>query len=268
MNANILLLGFANHGQIDETGIFNGGGQEDKQMQLPLSNNLTLNKQSTSLFPDAVYNQSLTLTSDPSGSRSMFKLDPAVLINEDTQMCVSTGGVVDGNGPMESPFDFTSPGCEPGDISSPFEAMESDGINDADEPACISGNNTRRSFWSSGHFSTTTPRDSSDEDHYESSGSRKKRRRTKREMHPSDSFAQSHFQYYSHSSQIASPVCITDITNGSEQSGVAGLNFQKSRNSQQLVNNSDSNLYATIVKNKRRNSNASESNQSSISCTK
>ena len=197
----------------------------------------------------------------------MFKLDPATLINEDTQMCVVGSGGVDGNGPMESPFDtFTSP---PGDVSSPFEAMESDGLNDPDESACVPIHRTK---WSSGHFSTTTPRDSSDDDHYESSGSRKKRRRTKRDFHPSDNFAQSHnFSYYSHSSQIASPVCLNDTPNGTcnEQSGFLGINLQKTRgsNSQQLINNSDSSLYATIVKNKRRNSNASESNQSSI-CAK
>jgi len=215
----------------------------------------------------------MTVNSEIAGPKSMFTLDPAVLINEDTQMCVTgTSGGTDANGPMESPYEF--PSHNPGDISSPFETMESDGALDVDDSSCLPPGCAPHQIWStgSGNFSTTTPRESSDEDRYESSGSRKKRRRTKRDFHPSDNFAQSHLPYYSHSSQVASPVCMGDMSNGAgnEQSSFMGLSFPKAKgnNSHPLVNNSDSNLYATIVKNKRRNSNASESNQSTISCSK
>ena len=224
--------------------------QENEPLQLPFSKSHVVSSQTAALFQGT----NMTLGQDAS---SMFKLDPSAFINEDTQMCMATG-TVEANGPMESPFDFTSPCYEPGDISSPYEAMESDGLNDPDDPQCP--RNIRRSMWTSGHFSTTTPRDSSDDDNnYESSGSRKKRRRTKKEMHPSDNFL------YSHGSHISSPVCGAEMTNGNEQNTFPNFSLALSKGTPHMVNSSDSNLYATFMKNKRRNSNASESNQSSIS---
>ena len=193
---------------------------------------------------------------------STLPFDPCVYVDEDTQMCVGgESGIPDG-----SPNHLISPGCEPGDISSPFETMESDDHNDADDSLfSASSLGGRRHKWRAETFST--PRDSSDDDPYASSGSKKKRRRLKKEMHPSDNFAQSHMQYYSPSPQISSPISLQNGSENLHMHGVAGIS--KSRGTMPLMYNSDSNnMFPTILRNNRRASNASESNQSSISCTR
>ncbi|CAK8696150.1 uncharacterized protein LOC143453503 [Clavelina lepadiformis] len=183
---------------------------------------------------------------------SLHSIDPSVFINEDTQMFYASSPAA-----VESPRDITSP-CGPGD-SSPFEAMESDGLVDPDESIfSASGHPSRRSF-SSWHatpnaLSTTTPGGSSDEDPYASSGSRKKRRRTRRDVYDHG------FRYNSPSSQIPSPAPSGDTqANETEDStaptGIAMRSY--------IVNNSDSNLHATIMNANRRLSNASENSQSS-----
>lgn len=195
------------------------------------------------------------LNSIEDATSSIFSLDP-VYVDEDTQMCVESSL------PGGSPNDLISPGCEPGDVSSPFETMESDDHNDADDSIfSASSVGGRRLKWNTGSEIFSTPRDSSDEDPYASSGSRKKRRRLKKEMHPSDKFAQSRLQYYSPSPQISSPV---SVQNGNEQLLLQGItSSSKSRGNLPLMFNSD-----TLSKNIRRASNASESNQSSVSCTR
>ena len=236
------------------------GQSENSNMQQSFSQACTLPTQTFNLFTG---NSDQNIPFKPETSNSFFPEDPSVFINEDTQMCVTTSGI-ETNGQTESPYNVISPCGEPGDISSPFDTMESDG-HDYDDSSIFSvtSGTIRRPIWNNEHFnSTTTPRESSDEDPYASSGSKRKRRRMKKDMHPSDNFAQAH--------KISSPLPLSEsLVNGTEQTDIHGyLSGTKSSGLNHVVNNSDSNLFSTFGKNNRRNSNASESNQSSISYTR
>ena len=181
-------------------------------------------------------------------------LDPSVYIDEETQMNFVEGA-------LESPREIMSP-ADPEDASSPFEAMESD---DVDESAVSDRNeNSYRRHLPPDHsqfLSTTTPGGSSDdEDPYSSSSSRKKRRRThRRGMQP---FQWSNFHKYQSpaSSQVPSPAPSNEAwlnETGEDSSACPTPFYNRQRNTSQpnvLSNNSDSNLQATFS---RRLSNTS-----------
>lgn len=146
--------------------------------------------------------------------------DPVIYVDEETQMyCHPSPGI-------NSPRDIISP-TDPGEVSSPFSAMESDGMETGFDEANLSapggiGQRPQGFFGASTPLEcTTTPGGSSsggDDDYEEPSGSRTKRRRTKREYHPHYMPSRSNFHslaYSASSSQIPSPsseaACANDL---------------------------------------------------------
>jgi len=184
-------------------------------------------------------------------------IDASVIdVDEETRM------TFEGNIVGESPR-VTSP-CDPGDVSSPFEAMESDGL-DLDDSLFQASGATRRSFpsWQAAQ-STTTPGGSSDDDPYSSTNNRKKRRKTKRYMNFYENASKLPLNTSGLtsplSSQIPSPSPSADAGVNEAEDASATSSFKQQLAYNFSFNNSDSNLHATMV-NSRRLSNASESSQ-------
>lgn len=151
-----------------------------------------------------------------------------------------------------------------GDVSSSYEAMESDDTGMESESLQL-GSRNRRVFPCDWHpiQSTTTPGGSSDDDPYSPTSSRKKRRKTKR----FSDYPKQGYNFTSPlSSQIPSPSPSGEAgTNETEDSSAPfSLAHRRSINSLPYnpnFNNSDSNLHTVMNNNARRHSNASESSQ-------